>query len=82
MILLVFEGMEVCIFVIEEGDDIFYNCVFDGKMFTYVYGSCDEGCALKASSGCLVFYMFEVIILDIGVCIDFVYVGIYNVLCV
>jgi hypothetical protein len=75
------EGMEVCTSVIEEGDDIFYNRVFDGKTFTYVYGSCDEGCALKAPSGCPASHMPEVTTLDTGVCTDPAHAGIYNALC-
>jgi hypothetical protein len=46
------EGMEVCTSVTEEGEDVFYNRVFDGKTFTYVFGSCDEGCARAAPRGC------------------------------
>ena len=75
------EGMDVCTSITEEGDDIFYNRVFDGKTFTYVYGSCDEGCVLDAPSGCPSSHMPEVTALDTGMCTDPAHVGVYNALC-
>jgi hypothetical protein len=38
------EGMERCTKTYEEGQDIFYNRIFDGSTTTYVFGSCDRDC--------------------------------------
>jgi len=38
------QGMERCTKTYEEGQDIFYNRIFDGSTTTYVFGSCDRDC--------------------------------------
>lgn len=48
------QGMERCTKTYEEGEDIFYNRIFDGSTTTYVFGSCDRDCAPTEDSrnGC------------------------------
>lgn len=46
------EGLESCTKTTDEGDDVFYNRVFDGSQTEYVYGSCDVACSDGAPRGC------------------------------
>ena len=46
------KGLELCTKKTDQGDDVFYNREFDGEQTTYVYGSCDYGCASDRPLGC------------------------------
>jgi hypothetical protein len=46
------EGMEQCTKAYDQGQDVFYNRIFDGQQLTYVYGSCDVSCTLPEPIGC------------------------------